>query len=83
MRPKGMREQSSRGDGVFRGAEAERRICKMLGEDEAGDREQGGVQVTRIRQELAGQALLHQVEYPVWGGQESREITRGPRQGSR
>lgn len=43
MKPEGMGEQTSRGDGIFTGAEAERSICKMLGRDEAGGRERGQV----------------------------------------
>lgn len=64
MKPEGMGEQTSRGDGIFTGAEAERSICKMLGRDEAGGREQG-TSKERVEQKLAGQALLQQVEYLV------------------
>lgn len=41
MRPEEMGELSGSGDGVFKGAEAERSKYKLLGEDVAGIREQG------------------------------------------
>lgn len=50
MKPEGMGKQTGRRDGIFKDAEAERSICKMLGEDEAGGRERGGGQVKRERE---------------------------------
>lgn len=47
MKPKGMGKQSSRGDVVFKGAGAERSICKVLGEDDAGGREEGTSEESR------------------------------------
>lgn len=59
MEPEGMGGQASRGMvRTFKGSEAERSVCTMLGEDEAKGREGGGMGDGR-GQERAGQALLH------------------------